>query len=176
MHFRNTMIKVMWKTILVWMKSVIFWDNIFYSFWGRSTSGNLHQALEHIFEHVEVKWVFIPLIILWWFDRNVLRIPVKSTLYSDSEKNHHHSRVYVLLIVVYLLVNGGKMVLSLNADQICNENESTLIVDISLVMSHLHLLHFAISCVCPLARARLVVRIIWKKKGNFEDGYTRKVR
>ena len=66
------------------------------------------------------------------------------------------------------------MVLSMNGDQICNENESTLIVDISLVMSHLHLLHFAISCVCPLARAKLVVRVIWKKKGNFEDRYTRK--
>ena len=42
-------------------------------------------------------------------------------------------------------------------------------------MSHLHLLHFALSCVCPLARAKLVVRVIWKKKGNFEDGYTRRV-
>ena len=102
----------------------------------------------------------------------MLKIPVKSNTLFPFGKNH--SRVYVLLIVVYLLVNGGKMVLSLNADQICNENESTLIVDISLVMSHLHLLHFAISCVCPLARAKLVVRVIWKKKGNFEDGYTRK--
>ena len=113
-----------------------------------------------------------------WQPRNDLpqtcwKYPLNQTLYSHLEKNQH-SRVYVLLIVVYLLVNGGKMVLSMNADQICNENESTLIVDISLVISHLHLLHFAISYVCPLARAKLVVRVIWKKKGNFEDGYTRK--
>ena len=104
-----------------------------------------------------------------WQPRNDLpqtcwKYPLNQTLYSHLEKNHH-SRVYVLLIVVYMLVNGGKIVLSLNADQICNENESTLFVDISLVMSHLHLLHFAISCVCPLARAKLVVRVIWKRKG-----------
>ena len=74
---------------------------------------------------------------------------------------------------IYLLMM-GKRFPNLNADQICNENESTLIVDISLVMSHLHLLHFALSCVCSLARAKLVVRVIWRKKGNFEDGYTRR--